>query len=341
MQPGSTVRRVIESQGEVWAKALRVPTPDWNLTGRVLCVGSGTSYYLALAVAELGMRWGIDITARPTQDVILDGEHLLRQYNSLVVISRSGETSEAIWSAKMSRSAGLRVLGVTCNESASLTEQVDNLWAFPDAHDHTVVMIRSFTTMLLAFQRVLAHLGGVSGVERQLENLVSLAPGYIEQASRAVAEVMAKPPRRVYILGAGIRHGIALEGSLKCLEMSNESAAAYGPLEFRHGPWGSVTPDDLVVTLGQSAYGSHERQVVRDLAERTPQLLSIASGRWFERQGLFPGTSLMLPDGEDWATGPLAVVPLQWLGWYWALSRGQNPDSPRNLTEVVDLHYGS
>ncbi|PSR22387.1 MAG: sugar isomerase [Sulfobacillus acidophilus] len=339
MQAGSVVREVINAQPDAWTRVLASSQVQWDLPGRVLCVGSGTSYYLALVVAALGQRLGLDITAIPAQNIILDAEEAVTGFDSVIVISRSGETSEAIWSARIAKKQGKVVLGVTCNDAAPLLQTVDRAWILDYAHDHTVVMVRSFTSMLMAFEQALARHGQNAAGLAALEGLVGHAQEFVAQAGEIVRAMMERTPRRVYILGAGVRHGIALEGALKCLEMSNENAAAYGPLEFRHGPWGSVTDDDVVVLLGQTRYASHEREVLRDLSERTQRLLTVASPEWF-RGNDDPGIHLLLPDLDDLWLGPLAVVPLQWLGYDWAIKTGRDPDAPKNLTQVVDLSYG-
>ncbi len=339
MQAGTIVREVINSQPDTWMQVLASPAGEWDWPGRVLCVGSGTSYYLALVVSALGQKLGVDITAIPAQNIILDAEEAVAGFDSVIVISRSGETSEAIWSATIAKRQGKHVLAVTCNDAAPLLQSVDAAWVLPYAHDHTVVMVRSFTSMLMAFQRALAQNAENGHGRARLESVVDQAREFVGQAEATMDAMTAAVPRRVYILGAGPRYGVALEGALKCLEMSNENAAAYGPLEFRHGPWGSVTEDDVVVLLGQTRYANHEREVLHDLSERTARLITVASPQWF-RGSEDPGVHLLLPDLEDLWLGPLAVVPLQWLGYYWALKTGRNPDAPKNLKQVVDLSYG-
>ena len=339
MQAGETVREVIASQAAAWDRVVGTAPRRWPVAGRVLCVGSGTSYYLAQVVAALGRKRGREMRACPTQDIILEPAEALKAVDAVVIISRSGETSEALWSAEIARQAGKLTLGVTCTEAAPLAARVDEVWSLPFAHDHTVVMVRSFTTMLLAFEWALAHAVGDTAGVQALQALVQAAPAFIGQAETELAPLFATRPRRVYILGAGVRYGVALEGALKCGEMSTECAAAYGPLEFRHGPWGSVTPEDVVVVLGQTALAHHEHPVLHDVAARTGRVLTIAAPAFFS--GLAPhGARCVLPPvAEAWA-GPLAVVPLQWLGYHWALSGGRNPDTPPNLTPVVDLTYG-
>ncbi len=333
MPNGELVRELIESQPDAWGQVLREDL-DWPFSGRVLCIGSGSSYYAALTAAFLGRKSGMDVTAMPTQDVILEGGSALSPFDEVVVVSRSGETTEALLAADMARAYGKQVWTVTCRQDAPLLSHAAHSLALPYAHDHTVVMIRSFTCMLLAFERVLA--GRQPEVMDTLEHMVAESRRFVQEAHAIVEHILSPLPRRLYILGAGVRQGIALDGALKVLEMSNENASAYGPLEFRHGPWGSVTDQDLVVVLGETRYGYYERQVVRDLAERTPRLLVAAQESWAGREAL-PGEQIVLPEGEGMWLGPLAAVPLQWLAFEWALGQGRDPDRPANLDPVVSL----
>ncbi len=341
MGVGSQVRDVIESQGETWQKVLQ-GTRRLDLPGSILCVGSGTSYYLAMVMAHIGNAVGIPMQAAPSQDVVLEPDLTLRAHQSVIVLSRSGETSEANWTAAVSKKYGKTVLGITCNESSELAEHVHHLWAIPEAHDHTVVMIRSFTSMLMAFQSAVVHsVMGDINADRVLENIVSAADEFILQSRAKIAELLRIPPRRTYILGSGVRYGIALEGALKALEMSNENAYAYGPLEFRHGPWGSVTEEDLIVLLGQRSYTSHEQALVNDLSQRTSQLLIIAHHKWFDEFSIAEERRVEIPvAGNDMWFGPMAVIPLQWIGWHWATNTQRNPDVPRALEAAVNLDYG-
>ncbi|PSR22441.1 MAG: sugar isomerase [Sulfobacillus acidophilus] len=338
MTAGKLVHSVITSQPEAWTKVISSRDYVWQPQDRVLCVGSGSSYYLALVVAALGANIGLDIVALPTQDVILEHGAILRAFSALVIISRSGETSEAVWAAQMAKTTGKSVLAVSCNANASLHSYADASWILPFAHDHTVVMTRSFTSMLLAFEMAFARYVGHTAITQDIQAMVGNSEAFIQQSEQTIQQMVKVPPRRVYVLGSGVRYGTALEGALKCLEMSNEVAAAYRPLEFRHGPWGSVTAEDMVVILGQASHANHERQVLLDLAKRTEKLLVVGQSQWFDQHDV-PGMSLVLPDYSDRWLGPMAVVPLQWLGFYWAVNTGRDPDVPKNLDQVVDLQY--
>ncbi|MCY0879958.1 MAG: SIS domain-containing protein [Firmicutes bacterium] len=338
MERGQIVREAIQSQGRIWARA-GARTPAWALPEPTLCVGSGTSCYLAEVVAFLGQRQGRALWAAPTQDWILEPDLWASRVQSVVVLSRSGTTTEALWAAELARARGLATWAVSCDPAAPLMTRADGGWAVPEAHDHTVVMTRSFTGELVLLEQALAAADPAG--QEALAVMTAEAEPLIEEAE-ALADALTDPlPRRLYILGAGARWGIAREGALKAFEMANQNAYAFGPLEFRHGPWGSVTPDDLVVVLGQAAYREYEAALVRELAARTPRVVTVAAADWFRDQDV-PGTRWVLPSaGADVWWGPAAVVLLQWLGWHWAVKLGLDPDHPKDLTAVVELGDGA
>jgi glucosamine--fructose-6-phosphate aminotransferase (isomerizing) len=226
-------------------------------------------------------------------------------------------------------------VAATCHPDTPLAARASTVWAVPGGEDGTVVMLRSFTTLLVLLQSAMAKTAGAG-----LRWVDLLRGGFdaMLAASRAWSRVLeddGRAPRRAVMLGGGVRYAIALEGMLKAAEMSNQPVEAYVPLEYRHGPWGSLTRGDAVILLGQRQAADWEARLLSDLRARTETLLVVgaehsrptdtAAGIWYSSD---------IPD--LWA-GPLAVVPLQVFAWTWAIMGGRDPDAPQNLSKVVDL----
>lgn len=328
---GTHVLNVIRTQGKAW-QALAEPH-KLSGQGQMVFAGSGSSYYLAQVAAYVALLLGLEAKAVPSAEIVSEADVCLKGRGRLILISRSGTTTEALLAAhQASRRDGWHIIAVTCHPDSPLAEAAHQVLASPLGEDDTVVMVRSFTSMLLLLQAALTE-----ELPKQLANQVDPLLASSEPLVKTIAH---DPPRRLYVLGAQVRHGIAQEAALKAQEMSNQPAWAYHPLEFRHGPWGSVTPKDVVVLLGQPRYVDLERALVRDLKERTPGVAVIAQKSWFDGD---PGEwDMTLPeDYPDWYLGPLALVPLQYLAWQWTIAVGQDPDHPANLTEVVRLNPSS
>src|SRR5258707_197002 len=69
----------------------------------------------------------------------------------VVIISRSGRTSEAVRAAELlSRERNLHTLGLTCTSDSDLAKVCQLAVVLPFADENSTVMTRSFTSMLLA-----------------------------------------------------------------------------------------------------------------------------------------------------------------------------------------------
>ncbi|WP_053957979.1 SIS domain-containing protein [Sulfobacillus thermosulfidooxidans] len=332
---GTQVYHLIHHQAEAWHATLPWAQP-LPFSGPYIFSGSGSSYYLAQTAAHFARFLGLEARAVASTDILLEPEIALRGTGCLIIISRSGTTSEALWALQAAREADWRTVAVTCHPDSPLAAHAEHLILSPEGEDATIVMVQSFSSMLFILQQVLQLTATVSRVS---EELVAAVDDMVQQAEAVIPPLLAAhPPRRLYVLGSGVRYGIAQEGALKAQEMSNQCAMAYAPMEFRHGPWGSITPDDLIVVLGQTRHRSHERTVVRDIAHRQGQVLVIAQPDWHHSGADY--SAIQLPAScPDVALGPLAVIPLQYLAWQWTLLVNKDPDHPVNITQVVELDH--
>lgn len=343
---GDWTRTLIENQGDAWEAAAAVagPLPD----GPVLFTGSGSSYYGALTAAGIGERLGLPVQARPAADIVTEPAVALAGVRTLVVVSRSGETTEALWAARAATARGVGVVAATCHAERALAGHADTVWAAESADDRTVVMIRSFTSLLVMLQTAVARTADIA--DAPLESLQRAWAPWRDTVLHWMEEPRGAMPRRTVMLGSGVRWGIALEGTLKATEMSNQVAQAYVPLEYRHGPWGSLTEEDIVFVLAQRATAAHDRRLVADLTRRTPHVVVIGPEGWDggdewdggDGGGVGPAAPtvrcLTYPAyvSDLWA-GPLVTMPLQAFSWWWAMASDRDPDAPQNLQPVVVL----
>ncbi len=330
MQRGKWVHHVIFHQQETWTAARQTGAVLEPGVAR-LVVGSGSSYYLAQVIAEMGKRRGYQIAATAAGDVVMEPDLYLSDVGELVVTSRSGASSEALWAMEEAKRRNIRTLAVTCDSFSPLAERSDRSAVVPEGDDGTVVMIRSFTSMLTLLQQALA--GPIPPLELGMEKVLSETSEWLEESPRL--------PRRVYLLGSGVRLGLVHEGALKVQEMAGTVAYSYSPLEFRHGPRGQVSAEDWIVLLGQTTHAGYEYGVLTDLASQGPTILVVAEPQWFAKSAASSrvvNRRVTLPSEEaDDLKGPLAIVPLQMLAWHLAMKLGRNPDAPENLTKVVEF----
>lgn len=334
---GTKVQHLIENQALAWDATVPLITA-LPVSGPYVFCGSGSSYYLAQTAASFALWLGIDAKAVPSTDIVLEPEIALRGTGSLIVISRSGSTTEALWASQQAQKMGWPVIGISCHEDSPLITNAPHAIISPQGEDDTIVMVKSFSSMLFAIQNALLLTAG-----QHLENpdQTHSVAQLIQQMKASLSSIFDQSlPRRLYILGSGIRYGIAQEGALKAQEMSNQCSMVYAPLEFRHGPWGSVQANDVVVILGQTRHRLLENELVGHLLQRTKNVIGIAQSEWFDPK--LNLNAIVLPSHRsDNVLGPLAIVPLQHLAWQWTMMLGLDPDYPTNITQVVELHDSS
>jgi CRISPR-associated protein Cas5a/b/c len=231
---GRITSEEIASQPACWTRAQEqsrsgvkgLPAPG----EKVLVLGCGTSYYVAAAYAWLREQRGHGPT-----DALIASElpEVLRGYDRVVAISRSGTTTEVHRALLRLRAEApiTAVLGTLDTPIASLSTDVVDL---SYADERSIVQTR-FPTTLLALLR--ACLGDDARAQAEL----------VDSGERAVnAEVTEAPPRQLVVLASGWAAALAQEAALKCRESAGMWAEAYATGEYRHGPISVAGPDTLV-----------------------------------------------------------------------------------------------
>lgn len=230
----SITAREIDSQPEVWARALGTAAHSsaFGVAGEsVLLLGCGTSAFVAESIAALREAAGHGLTDAAYASEWRPG----RPYDRVVVISRSGTTSEVLTALALTGTT--TTTAITAVAGSPVADAVDDVLALPDADEESVVQTRFPTTVLAlaraAFGEDLGHL--------------------VEQARRALAAplpVTAADHDHFVTLGTGWTYGLAQEAALKIREAAQAWSESYPLLDYRHGPIAVAHPGSLVTILG-------------------------------------------------------------------------------------------
>lgn len=292
---------------------------------RIVITGAGSSLYIS-QVAAFGMRAHSDLPAeaQPLSEVLLRpdavfaGQSLADQ--PLIVVSRSGSTTEAVQVIKAARARGQYTIAVTCRPHAPMASLADVTLAIPEGDEEAIVMTRSFASQTVLLMRLGARLGDeafAADLDALPAQWHSLAP-FIQRAF----ELAATNPSRLVVLGGGAAFGLANEAVLKATETSQVPASAFHPLEFRHGPMSVCEPGMIVVGIMGGETEADERRVVTETAALGATTLVLGPDG--------PGADL-----DELARLPLALHVLQALALGIAVRRGLDPETPRHLEQVV------
>lgn len=304
-------------------------------------VGCGTSFYLAQAAAATFNHMGMPAQPIAASDLLLYPELTLHSGRTYIptVISRSGRTSEAVRAAHMlEKTYNLRTIAITCADRQPLEESCSITLKFLDADEQSTVMTRSFTSMLLGLQYLAATISGNDAFRDALIGLPQQVEPLLKAVSPRVRQFAGSRDFFDFIfLAQGPLFGIASECMLKVTESSCSYAQVFHSLEFRHGPKSIVSPETLITFLMSDTSQDAEVELLEEMKALGATTMVIANQvdvRARRASDCFIELSLESP---EYARPAAFVIWGQLYGAYYGLKRGLNPDSPKNLTRVVEL----
>lgn len=242
--------REIASQPAIWRQALETRADRaselLDLPGaRMLVLGCGTSAFVAESFAILREQAGFGIT-----DAAYASEPWTwRDYDAVLVLSRSGTTTEVI-EALDRIPQGVRTIAVTGVADSAVAERADDVLLLDFADEQSVVQTRFPTTFLLLARAALG--ADVSDVPAQAEAMLSLP-----------LDIDITGLSHFVYLGSGWTYGLAQEAALKIREAAQAWAESYPMLDYRHGPLAVADSRSLVWIIGNA-----EQTLVDDI-ERT------------------------------------------------------------------------
>jgi len=330
----------ITGQTAAWAQAIeRATTLAPEIRGlairgqrQAICVGCGSTYYLALSAASLlQARTGVVARAFPASELLLNPQSAYVDGKCvLIAISRSGATSEtlrAVADFKAKRQGQVVVL--TNDADSPIAARGDVVLAMAKGQERSVAQTRSFASMHVAAAAIADLAGPEPSGGAYKDALIACGDALIQDRCD-VAQRLAKEERinQVFFLGAGPRYGLACEASLKLKEMSQTVSEPFRFLEFRHGPISMVDDRTLVVGMVSEGAYDHEMAVMAEARGFGARTLTIGE----------KGTDIAFNSGiAEYARNVLYLPVLQLFAFHRAIAKGKNPDKPRHLAAVVEL----
>jgi glucosamine--fructose-6-phosphate aminotransferase (isomerizing) len=314
---------------------------------RVYLVACGTAYYAGLVAKYLFER----LAGLPTE-VDLASEFRYRgpiiDQNVLVVpISQSGETADTLAALREGKRQGARVLAICNVRDATIARESHDVLYTHAGPEIGVASTKAFSTQIVALHLLALKLGlsrrrlGTSELREQIAGLRRL-PRLVEETLRVDGEVRAVAQRYFkaqdfLFLGRGIMYPIALEGALKLKEISYIHAEGYAAGEMKHGPIALIDENmPVVVIANRSPVYDKVVSNLEEVRARDGQVIAIASED-DESIAEKANAVIRIPDGGEFLSAVLAVVPLQLLAYHVAVLKGTDVDQPRNLAKSVTV----
>ena len=339
--------RVPKDQNTIVFDELKWTREDAAAIKKVMITACGTAYH-----AGIVGKYYIEQLAKIPVEVDIASEFRYRNplvdSNTLVIIiSQSGETIDSLAALKEAKRLGSRTLAVTNVVGSSIAREADQViytWAGPEI---AVASTKAYTTQLVTMLMLALYLAGLrdslrddrmNSIVNELRELPAKAQKFLDNGKmvRTFAELYGFN-EDVFFIGRSLDYAVALEGALKLKEISYIHAEAYAAGELKHGTLALIIEGVPVIALATQ----------RDVYEKTLSNIKEVKARDAVVIGLamegddqiekYVDHTLFIPATDKYTAPILAVIPLQLLAYYAAVTRGCDVDKPRNLAKSVTV----
>ncbi|MDI6689169.1 MAG: glutamine--fructose-6-phosphate transaminase (isomerizing) [Actinomycetota bacterium] len=304
---------------------------------RIYFVACGTAAYAGLVGKYLLERFGISSEAVMASEFRYSTANTLYEDCAVIAISQSGETADTIACAREAKRRNSRVVSVVNVVGSTLTRLSDDnvyIYAGPEiAVASTKAYIGQLVSLTLLSLFLAKERGKINdeSVEEILSDLKEIPDkiGQIlsdEREIRKLAENLADKNIFFYI-GRRLNYPTALEGALKIKEISYVHAEAYPAGELKHGPLALLEEGVPVVAISPND----------DLASKMESNIEEAKARNATVLLVSEGGDLNIPAVNPLLSPILCIVPLHLFAYYISVSKGIDPDRPRNLAKSVTV----
>lgn len=339
--------RLAENGTEINFTELGWTPEDFTGISKIFIVACGTSYH-----AGIVGKYYLENLARIPVEVDIASE--FRYRNPLVdancltiVISQSGETIDTLAALKEAKRLGSRTLAVTNVVGSSIAREADQVVYTYAGPEIAVASTKAYTTQLLVMLMLAVYVGRLRGtldgnkadaLAKGLHKVPEQLHDMLENVDQI--KVFARhygSSLDAFFLGRSLDYAVALEGALKLKEISYIHAEAYAAGELKHGTLALIVEGVPVIVLATQE-DVYDKTVsnLQEVKAREAMVIAIAL-EGDDSIAKYADHVIYIPRADKELAPILAVLPLQLLAYYAALTRGCDVDKPRNLAKSVTV----
>jgi glucosamine--fructose-6-phosphate aminotransferase (isomerizing) len=314
----------------------------------LILLGCGTSYFAGMH----GLYFLKDLCDFHTVQ-LFDGaeftEHDIPKQGktALLLISQSGETKDLHRCIGIGKKNNLFLIGVVNVVDSLIAREVDCGCYLNAGREVAVASTKAYSSQVILLAMISVWFSQEKNINdqkrksyikdiRQLQCDIKLTLEMNNDTlDNLVENIFANDKKSCFLLGKGKSESVAREGSLKIKEISYIHSEGYSTSSLKHGPFALldenfpviiIAPNDEHYSKGENAY--------EEIKSRHSPIIFITNKKTGQED---KPNVLYIPENNKTFADLLCVIPLQLLAYKLALSKGINPDMPRNLAKVVTV----
>jgi glucosamine--fructose-6-phosphate aminotransferase (isomerizing) len=299
-------------------------------------IGCGTSYHACILgsiyIAQLAGKAAIPVLA--TQFVSQYGPTLGPE-DAGIFVSQSGETKDVLNSLSLAKSKGMQAFGMVNVIGSTLTKSTELYLPLTCGYEISVPATKTYTNQVITFLYLALNMGGLPTSDvNQLPELIDQTV-LSSDAQILRLEQVLDSWKDTYCLGYGSTYPVALEGALKLKEVTDIHSEGLLSTEFKHGPLATVRDGYPIIFIAGPEDVPLIVSGINEVACRGARTIVI--GEEDSRLQSNAHDIITIPRTGAIINPILAIIPMQLLAYRVSVSRGFDPDYPRNLSKTLTV----
>lgn len=312
----------------------------------LILLGCGTSYF----AGQHGLYFFKELCDFTTVQ-LFDGAEFCEQdipkkgKTGLLLISQSGETKDLHRCIEIGRNKNLFLIGLVNVVDSLIAREVDCGCYLNAGREVGVASTKAYTSQVILLSMVsiwFSQKKNINNIKRKqyiqdirqlphdIEDILNMNQEKLDE----IVKTMFYNCEHCFLLGKGKSESVAREGALKIKEISYIHSEGYSTSALKHGPFALLDENFPVIILAPNDINySKAENAYEEIKSRNSPILFITTkiNKHKEKKNV-----LFIPENKTFGD-LLGVIPLQLLAYKLSISKGINPDMPKNLAKVVTV----
>ncbi len=287
---------------------------------KVTLLGCGTAYHSCLIGENLLQSNFNEVNSSLASNYEVYDK--IKKNHLHIIVSQSGETADCIKVAEKIKSHSGKILLITNQENSTMSRLADYQIFTKAKKELAVASTKTYCAQVFTFIYIHKILHN-RNYEVDIDTFVKNLNQYLSSINICPVVEELSNDDKLILVGKDIDYITLLEASLKIREIDYIYTLPMYSGELKHGTLSLIDENSKTIVLNTSNDKSKLNNVINEIASRKGRVIDM---------------SYLTNMNVETDFRPIfSIIPFQLLSYHIAISRGLNPDMPRNLAKSVTV----
>lgn len=289
---------------------------------RFTLLGCGTAYHSCLIGEHLLKQNHFDVESCLASNYEINDK--IKKNHLHIIVSQSGETADCIKVAERIKSNNGKILLITNQVRSTLSRFADYQILTKAKKELAVASTKTYCAQVFTFAYIVKLMND-KNYNLDIDNLVGELSNFIRHINvQDIVKTLSNTDKLIMV-AKNIDYLTLLEASLKIREIDYIYTLPMYSGELKHGTLSLIDENSYTILLNTSNDIDKLKTVMNEISSRKGRVIDMSK------------TCNINSGIDDYFKPIFNIIPFQILSYELAISRGINPDMPRNLAKSVTV----